>query len=366
MIVAGASLRSHAVNLSGRLVQTLSLVILALLGTTCALLLIMRGAPTLWLFDPHGDFTVFYGAARAVMQGHNPYDAFPLFRYLPAMIWIARPFALGSQELGYLLWTAFLTLCLAVTLLQLVRQYGTWVYMSALALSPAAALAVMVAQPAVLVTLALAVAIVALERNGEIVAGILLAAIWLKPQLALPAICLFGFRSPRVLLAFAVASIPLFADPMLPAWLHQMLIFSVERETVQASLAGLWPAVLGPHHPGYLIVAGAALAASICVLRRGGSPARILAILLLIWFIAAPYSHAYDVTLLIVPLAALGAATSSPLLLNCWLGTLLSFYTLPTATLVAPLLLLTAMTRRSQATHGGMASQHDVAGDPAA
>jgi hypothetical protein len=365
MLAVNDSLRSYAANLPSRLLQALSLALLALLGATCALLLIMRGAPSLWLFDPHGDFTVFYGAAKAVMHGHNPYDDFPLFRYLPAIIWIARPFALGSQEQGYLLWVAFLLLCLAGTLLLLARQYGSTVYLYALTLSPAAALAVMVAQPVVLVTLALAAATVALERDREIVAGILLAAIWLKPQLALPAICLFGCRSPRVLLTFGIASIPLFADPLLPAWLHQMGIFAVEHETVQASLAGLWPGVLGPHHPGYLIVAGVALAASIFVLRRGGSSARILAVLSLIWFIAAPYSHAYDVTLLLVPLAVLGTSRSS-VLLNCWLSTLLSFYTLPMATLVAPLLLLTGIAQRSRAIHDGMGSQHSSTIDSAA
>jgi hypothetical protein len=113
---------------------------------------------------------------------------------------------------------------------------------------------------------------------------------------------------------------------------------------VQASLAGVWPDVLGPHHPGFLVIAAVALAGSIVVQRRGWGHARTLALLLLIWFGAAPYSHAYDVAMLLVPLAVLGPAPAA-LLTDCWLAAALSFYSLSTAVLVAPLLLLAAVAR---------------------
>jgi len=172
--------------------------------------------------------------------------------------------------------------------------------------------------------------------------------VWLKPQIALPAACLFVLVRPRVAIGFGLASIGLLACPSLPAWLRHLRAFNVEHERVQASLAGLWPGMFGPHHPGFLIVVAGALVASVPVLRGGLPPARALALLLLIWFVAAPYSHAYDSTLLIVPLVVLGACPPA-LLLDYWLGTALSFYSLSTAVIVAPLLLIGALVRSSMA-----------------
>ncbi len=185
---------------------------------------------------------------------------------------------------------------------------------------------------------------VALERDRLVLAGVLLALVWLKPQDALPAACLFAICRPRVALGFVAGSAALLAAPGLPGWLHSMTAFAVGREKVQASLAGVWPNVLGPHHPGFLVVVAIALAGSALVQRRRWGQARTLALLLLIWFGAAPYSHAYDVAVLLVPLAVLGPVPTA-LLADCWLAAALSFYSLSTAVLVAPLLLLAAVAR---------------------
>jgi hypothetical protein len=314
------------------------LVLLAALGVVAILLVLLRGYPVVWLFDPHGDFSVFYGAARASLHGRDPYTV-PLYHYLPALALLLRPLGLLAQDHAYVVWEAFLILCQAGAITLLTYQYGRRAIIGALALSPALALAIMVAQPVALVILALAGAMVALGRERFVLAGVLLAAAWLKPQVALPAVCLFVLWRPRVAIGFGLGSVGLLACPPLPAWLRHLGAFDVEHERVQASLAGLWPRLFGPHHPGFLLVIGGALLASLLVQRRKQPPTSALAVLLLIWFIAAPYSHAYDTAVLIVPLAVLGTLPSV-VLIDCWLAAALSFYSLSTAVIVAPLLLL--------------------------
>jgi hypothetical protein len=125
-----------------------------------------------------------------------------------------------------------------------------------------------------------------------------------------------------------------------------MQSFKVEQERVQASLADLWPGVLGPHHAGFLIIVAAAGVASVLIWQRRWPPAHALAALLLIWFTAAPYNHAYDVTLLLVPLAVL-AACPSIVFIDCLLGTLLSFYSLTFVVALAPLLFIVTLARPS-------------------
>lgn len=321
------------------------LAVLVALATGAALLVLLHGWPVLWLFDSHGDFTVFYGAARAAVHGRNPYGV-PLYRYFPALTLLLRPLSMFDQAQAYVVWLLFLSLVNLAALALLARHYGRRALWGALALSPSIILGIMVSQPLPLLILALAGAMVLLERGRDALAGACLAIAWLKPQIALPAVCLFVLLRPRVALGFIPASVILLAPPSLLAWIHVMSAFGVERETVQASLTGLWPAVLGPHHPGYLVLILVAVGVSAIVRRRGMDPSHTLAWLLLIWFIAAPYSHAYDTALLVVPLAVLGPLPAV-VLLDCWLGTALTYYSLSTATLVAPLLLFAAPFRRS-------------------
>ena len=326
-----SSLRSRSVRLIG-------LALLLALGTLASLLVLMRGHPVVWLFDPHGDFSDFYGAAQAAVHNRDPYRV-PLYHYFPALTLLLRPLSLFGQAQAYVIWLLFLALTELAALALLARRYGRRVWWGALALGPSIALATMVSQPLPLLVLALAGAMLCLERERPALAGACLAVAWLKPQLALPAICLFVIARPRVALGFALASLALLAPPSLPAWLHVMSAFNVEHESVQASLAGLWPSVLGAHHPAYIVLALCALGASLVAQRRSLSGARTLAWLLLIWFIAAPYSHAYDTALLVVPLAVLGPLPAV-LLLDCWLSTALTYYSLSSAALVAPLLML--------------------------
>ena len=96
-----------------------------------------------------------------------------------------------------------------------------------------------------------------------------------------------------------------------------------------------------------------AAGASVLVQRRAATPARTLAWLLLIWFVAAPYSRPYDLALLAIPAAVLGPLLPV-VLLDCWLATALSFYSLSTAAVVAPLLMLPVPRRAAAAeTRGG-------------
>ena len=113
-----------------------------------------------------------------------------------------------------------------------------------------------------------------------------------------------------------------------------------------------------PHHHGYLVLVLPALGASGVVQYRVASSARALSWLLLVWFIVAPYSHAYATALLVVPLAVLGPL-SSVCLLDCWLCTAPSVYSLPTVVAAAPLIIMGAWPHYRRLTLWGARCDHN-------
>jgi Glycosyltransferase family 87 len=126
----------------------------------------------------------------------------------PIMAWVALPLSFLPFQVAHLIWTLILLAAL-VGAWWLLRPEGEgprifWL-LGFLALFPAA-FSIGIGQPQALVLLAMALAVRLHERGHEGWAGAVLAAVWLKPQLAfLLPVGLIAARQWRMLLGLAVA-----------------------------------------------------------------------------------------------------------------------------------------------------------------
>jgi hypothetical protein len=147
-----------------------------------------------------------------------------------------------------------------------------------------------------------------------LLAGALLATGWIKPHLGLPLLVITAFLEPgslrKLLVGFGAATIALFS---LAALIMQGNLLDWPRVVIgqwsgplqQADLASLnafyYPAVSPQLRQLVVaIVAVAAAAYAVWVLRRSRSPLTRGLTLLLLTLLAAPYAHSYD-TLLLIP-----------------------------------------------------------------
>jgi hypothetical protein len=344
---------TKGLGLGGRYMAcALGLGLLVLLGSIIVLVVRLRGWPLLHVQWSAGDFQVFYQAALDTARGRDPYVR-PAYHSIPAFSAFVRLFTLLPRPYAYAIWVSVLAAAQGLGMLLLATRHGYRAVLALLALSPAVLLTLLVGQPVPLLVLGLAAALYAVEHDRPVLAGACLAIVWVKPQIALPAAVFFALCRPRMALGFLLASAALLASPSLPAWLHNITHFVAQSQNVQESPAGLWPQFLGAHQAGYLVILVLAAGASVLVQRRAATPARTLAWLLLIWFVAAPYSRPYELALLAIPATVLGPLLPV-VLLDCWLATALSFYSLSTAAVVAPLLMLPVPRRAAAAqTTGG-------------
>jgi Glycosyltransferase family 87 len=126
----------------------------------------------------------------------------------PIMAWVALPLSFLPFQVAHVIWTVILLASL-VGAWWLLKPEGEgprvfWL-LGFLALFPAA-FSIGIGQPQALVLLALALAVRLHERGHEGWAGAVLAAVWLKPQLAfLLPVGLIAARQWRMLLGLAVA-----------------------------------------------------------------------------------------------------------------------------------------------------------------
>src|SRR5947209_6950916 len=91
--------RARALHARQPTLMWLAEALCVLLGILAVLALLHR-APVLWLANSHGDFSVFYQAARAATAGRDPYVD-PLYHYFPAFTLLLRPLGLFSLESAY-------------------------------------------------------------------------------------------------------------------------------------------------------------------------------------------------------------------------------------------------------------------------
>lgn len=150
------------------------------------------------LYDP---------ALQSALLGHL-HLFFQPYLNPPVMAWLALPLSFLPFPVAHVVWTVILLVAL-VGAWSLLKPEGEgprmfWL-LGFLALFPAA-FSIGIGQPQALVMLALALAVRLHERGQEGWAGAVLAAVWLKPQVAfLLPVALIGARQWRMLFGLAIA-----------------------------------------------------------------------------------------------------------------------------------------------------------------
>ena len=345
---------------------------LGLLGT--ALVDVVLYPVALALREQGHDFLLLYAAAHALRDGYNPYDTAVFLRYVlaagvnpvflldsaqrlsqpyvypPLFAWLIAPFTYLKPPTALVVWrlvsvgTVFAgTLAMAALW---VRPPEAPSGVPSLAATPARRLlltALVTAapltlyclywgNPVVVVYAAMGLWLWALWRDSprlDRLAGALMTAALLKPQLALPlaacaALCLTQgpdawLRRRRIASSFAVTFAGLLAldvlvtgPALLLAWPRAVLYLS-HLPDVQGDSPSLFAVFLGAAHglPGWVSALAAvalallgltALAWAYRTLHERWAPVRLLALLTAIWCLATPYSHAND-EILLVPAA---------------------------------------------------------------
>ena len=174
-----------------------------------------------WFRPRANDFRLYYFAARLGLKygWSHLYDPVLQSRLVgqyffqpyinpPVMAWLVLPLALLPFDAARIAWTALLLAAL-IGAWWLLRPPGErprvfWL-LGFLALFPAA-FSIGIGQPHALMLLAMAVAVRLHERGHPGWAGVVLAAFWLKPQIALLLpVALIAARQWRMLLGLAIA-----------------------------------------------------------------------------------------------------------------------------------------------------------------
>lgn len=322
-----------------------------------------------------GDFSGFWAGSRALALGLDPYDArtwlattvqlgtqkpdTAVYGYPPHVALALLPFALLSLEVAAVIWAVLGMTIAAFGVRALLRV--------ALPEAPVAhtlvGLALFGSQPAITsfvigqwtfllvgcVSFAAAAAL-----RGRTVAGLLIVALFAKPQLALaaPIALLLGLPGKRrrtlafmagVAIALAVAGW-LAAPGWLGPWLAAVPGRRVEALPRNATTFGAAADLFGG--AGIWLAAMIVVVGAVALLRLAGRPAAALAGTLAYGHVVAPYSWAYDQVLLLVP--AIAAAAALPFRLGAALVTGVSVVLV----FVSPLLYSVAVSRGRESLSG--------------
>ena len=305
------------------------------------------------------DFKLLYAAAQMMRAHQNPYDAVGFLRqlvadnvpqvashgqltqpyvYPPLFAWVLIPLTSLSSQEALLAWRLLSLACVFVGTLGLTSLWASTpgvpffesranrVLVAALtATSPLALYAIYVwSNPVVLVYGAMGGWVWALRRGhagSDVLAGVLMTAAFLKPQLAFPLAIIAVFclaqgqdawaRRRRVAIGFgttfaALLTLDLMFTglPLLPAWRQSVVSLSrlIFYQSDMPSLAGLLQPTLIQYsiqvEQYFLLGIGLFGAATViylyCRLYRTWTPEALLALLTLVWCFASPYSHAND------------------------------------------------------------------------
>ena len=328
------------------------------------------------------DFILLLSAAQAIRGNLSPYDPFvivhfasldgvPLYHllnggratqpyvYPPLFAWLVQPFTHLNTVSALWLWRA-LSACaiflgtygLALTWRKESDLFSTrsrrLMIAALVTLAPLSVYGLYWGNPAALVYAALGVAIWALTRNQarfDVIAGVIMTVLLLKPQLALPlgllaALCFLQGsdawqRRRRVFAGFVGATVLLLAADLLVTGPQMLLdwprsILYLEQfsngQPDMPSLIGLFWVYLSPLpsalYQGLSLVILGACAIIVAVLymrlRSTWVPAALFGLLTVVWCFGTPYAHAND-EILLVPggfavLAALSRAWQDGLL----------------------------------------------------
>jgi len=287
---------------------------------------------------PGTDFMVYYGAARAVLEGHLPllFDGDRFTQYLnlrfapflrgelPFHPWVYPPhFLLLLLPFGLLPFAAACALFLALSFLALVAALGT-IYRgrrlalasAALLLAPAASITAVTGQNAGL-TAALILGGASLAASRPMLAGALLGALTYKPQFFLMVpVALVAARNWRALAATCVAALVLAAASIAAFGFAPWQAFARDILAPDASFRAewrQWSVLFGDDVLASAVLLGASdavakaaqaaaalvAAAAVFVAWRGALRRELqLAVLLAAACLAAPHLQGYDMMLL--------------------------------------------------------------------
>jgi hypothetical protein len=303
------------------------------------------------------DFACFRAAAVVAMHGGNPYDFTQLWRaenalynlphhlvpgepsyyYLdryynpPLFATLLRPLTPLNFELGFAIYgAAVIGLAAAGSWLLLESLGWTRYRLVAVALSlvsPCVFLAVWNGQQSTLLLFALGAALYALRRERPAIAGALMALGWVKPHLLLPIAVAIPLLLPSWRLAlrwyvgFGLATLAGIGLTLvttgaasIAAWLHTLFGYTGYADAIQnymPSLSGM-TLILLPQ-PWNRVGALALMAVGCCIMaatvaqvrRRDATPWAGIGLLVATWLVFAPFAHANDDVLLLLPLAVL-------------------------------------------------------------
>jgi alpha-1,2-mannosyltransferase len=202
-------------------------VVFLLVMTMCNLILALRLIPK--MRNGYQDFTIFYTGARFLRNGQAsalydlaaqyrmqqsftnvPIRLGPLpFNHPPFEALLFVPFTLLAYWPAYLLWTALNVIMLATSAILVRTQLAQFSAISPLligvgttAFFPAAA-ALIQGQDVILLLLFFVLAVICLDRDKDVAAGVLLGMGLFRPQFAVPVVLLLAVRRWRILLGFA-------------------------------------------------------------------------------------------------------------------------------------------------------------------
>lgn len=295
------------------------------------------------------DWAMFIGAASVIHHGGNPYDHRLLFVQERAMLrheglpitkradvvrvgnpplflWGLQPLLrINFQSEAYAAILAMI-LCNLFGFLAILK-YFEWTRRALACLMflamPQAIFGPFYANPICFVFLGLGLALALLKRTPYC-AGALLAIAWLKPPVALPVVLLiWAFHAPRpraLATGFGLATLALFYLTLITSGASSLSQWVVGLESYSkdmaiqpdvASLAGLYvawaPAPVRALVGGLLLATALALTFAMWRHKRSRGPVSVMSVawIWIMWFLATPYAHFADETLLVIPIIAL-------------------------------------------------------------
>lgn len=343
--------------LNARRLRVYPRVILAGLAIGFVLAFMLGSGARTWTGRLGGDFPAFYAAGRIVahgdaarlydwdVQAQAQSDLFPgkngsqflAFAYPPYVALLYRPLAALPYRVAYLLHTLLMAAALLAAAWSLggvsprVRRYAFEGFCMSVAFVPMF-IALCGGQLTPLLVLVLSCALLASTRGHDLLAGVCLGALWIKPQYAVLFIALFALARPRVAKpVLALGALAYAAGAWVYGWawpvtyLQQLPRFHHQDQRVNAlhsvGLLGVSEALLGAGN-GRAIALGCALMVATAfvawfVLRRTHALDLRIAALLPLVILLEPHAMYYDAGLLVPSFAIvagkLGRAALWPL-----------------------------------------------------
>jgi len=301
------------------------------------------------------DFSAFYAAGLAVRKGLDPYNwaqlglveahlrsignpnlplAFNSYANPPFFTLLMAACTRLPDRPLYVLWTGAMAAALIAGSVVLPRSCGVprrgWIGLL-FTLTPASIICLFLGQQTPLLLLGLALSLVALRSDRPALAGVLLTVGWIKPHLLFPVAMVIVLTLNRrmmrqllagflgVSLALGIVSWLALGGQAFAAWARDLLSYGRTVDVLQpdlSSLAGIYLSVLARPWSTWAMAAALGLWVGLAGLlvyrgrRDGLTPTddgwlRLVAIALVTWLLATPYTHPADLILLAVALPVL-------------------------------------------------------------